>query len=322
LKSKWLILFSALLLPAVVCADNSLVEKWLQKMHKAAHMMNYDGKFIYQQDKELSLMRIIHAVDKEGEYERLISLDDVGREVIRSKGMVTCILPDSKTVVVEKGRPAQQFPPAFPMRIEHLENQYRFILEHKERIAGRVAQKIVIAPVDRYRYGHRLWVDNDTGLLLKTHLMDEKGKLLEQFMFTEITFLDAVPEQLLKPQIAGKQYTWYEAKQDKNNPKETRMENGWKVIKLPAGFNNDMKRKHYMPNETAVRHMVYSDGLASVSIFIEIHKGNSPNLVGASNMGAVNAFGRVFNKHHITAVGEVPRATVKMMTESIVYQKK
>lgn len=321
MKSKWVILVSILMLPVVVYADTDTVEAWLQKMHRAAHTLNYDGKFIYQQDKELSLMRIIHGADKDGEYEHLVSLDDIGREVIRTNGTVTCILPDSQSVVVEKGRPAQQFPPAFPMKIEHLKHQYRFILEHKERIAGRIAQKIVIAPVDRYRYGHRLWVDNKTGLLLKTHLLDEQGRLLEQFMFTEIRYLDGVPKDILKPRTEGQHYTWYESQHGNARSAEDKMDTAWKVIHLPVGFSNDMRRRHFMPNKTSVGHMVFSDGLASVSIFIEARNKNVPDLIGPSRMGAINAFGRVVNDHQITAVGEVPRATVKMMTESVVYQK-
>ena len=156
MKNKWLYILASLLMPVIVLADTAAVESWLQKMHQAAHMSNYTGKFVYQQDNQLSLMRIIHAANKDGEHERLISLDDVGREIIRSRGVVTCILPDSKSVVVEKGRPAQQFPPAFPVKIEDLKAYYRFSLDQQERVAGRQAQKITISPRDKFRYGHNI----------------------------------------------------------------------------------------------------------------------------------------------------------------------
>jgi len=304
-------------MPVVVLADNAAVEAWLQKMHQAAHMSNYVGKFVYQQDNQLSLMRIIHAATKDGEHERLISLDDVGREIIRSRGVVTCILPDSKSVVVEKGRPIQQFPPMFPMKVEKLKDYYRFALDNQEKVAGRTAQKIVIAPNDKFRYGHNLWVDKETGLLLKTHLVDGRGNLLEQFMFTEIEFMQSVPDDLLKPRITGDAYTWHKAKkQDKDIDPEADNET-WVIDALPAGFTNDMERHHNMPNQKVVHHMVVSDGLASVSVFIEKHQAKMPNLIGASRMGAVNAFGKLVNNHHVTAVGEVPRATVRMISESV-----
>jgi len=307
-------------MPAVVLAsDHEKVEQWLKKMHEAAHMLNYSGKFVFQQGKQLSLMKIIHASENGSEYERLISLDDVGREIIRSNGIVTCILPDSKTVVVDKARPSHQFPPKFPMQINELKKQYHFMLDKTEMVAGRNTQKIVIVPADRYRYGHRLWIDTDTGLLLKTHLVDNRGDLLEQFMFTEIEFMESVPEHLLKPRTVGDSYTWYESEQSEHVDADS--ESGWVARKLPAGFNSDMSRSHKMPNKKLVRHMVFSDGLASVSIFIERTQKHATNLVGSSRMGAVNAYGRRLNDYYVTAVGEVPNATVKLINESVVYER-
>lgn len=307
-----------MLTPVVVLAsDYKEVEAWLQKMHKAAHTLNYIGKFVYQQEKQLSLMQIIHAADKDGERERLVSLDDTGREVIRTRDKVICILPDTKSVVVDKSRPDTQFPPAFPMKLENVKNQYSFFLDKQEKVAGHRAQKIVIHPNDRFRYGHRLWVDVKTGLLLKTHLYDENGEILEQFMFTEINFVDSVPEDMLKPHIQGN-YTWFEAEENSSNSEKNPQLSNWSITKLPVGFSSDMKRHHSMPNKTTVEHIVFSDGFSSVSVFIEMHKDKGPNIIGASRMGAVNAYGRKLDNHHVTAVGEVPRATVKLISESVV----
>jgi sigma-E factor negative regulatory protein RseB len=318
LNRKTLFISLLLIAPVVVYAGNDeAVESWLQKMSNAAHTVNYIGKFVYQQDKQLSMMEIVHAVDASGgERERLLSLDDVGREVIREKDRVTCILPDRQSVVVEKGRPKLQFPPEFPVNIEHLKGIYAFELSKVEKVAGHAAQKISIKPVDKFRYGHHLWVDVDTGLLLNTHLLDEKGQLLEQFMFTEVKYMDKIPEDNLKPRNRGENYTWYESEDDKET-NESSSSMAWLVAHMPAGFVNDMQRNHNLPNKTAVKHMVYSDGIASVSVFIEKQEKQSASLVGASRMGAVNAYGRIVNDHHVTAVGEVPQATVKMMTESV-----
>lgn len=310
-----------LVIPVIALAnDYKEIEAWLQKMHKAAHTLNYKGKFVYQQDKQLSLMRIIHSVDEHGERERLVSLDETGREIIRNKDKVTCILPDSKSVVVDKGRPVAQFPPVFPVQLDMIKDQYTFSLDRQEKIAGQHAQKIVIKPRDTYRYGHRLWVDANTGLLLKTQLVNEKEDLLEQFMFTEIEFLDTVPEKLLQPSIRSEEYTWYEAQDDKDGGMDDKSAGKWSITTLPAGFSNDMQRRHRMPNKTAVEQLVYSDGLASVSVFIEKHKAHSPNITGASRMGAVNAYGKKLNNYHVTVVGEVPSATVRLIGESVVHK--
>jgi sigma-E factor negative regulatory protein RseB len=322
LKSRFVLPICLLVVPVLVWAsDDQAIETWLQKMHYAAHMLNYTGRFVYQQDRQLSLMSIAHAVTKEGEREKLVSMDETGREVIRDGDRVTCILPDSKSVMVEKGSGKVQFPPMFPVSLDQLKGQYIFHIDRQDKIAGQQARRIVIQPTDKYRYGHRLWVDEKTGLLLKTQLLDENGKLLEQFMFTQIQFMDKVPEAILKPRATGKEYTWYEA-QDSNEPETKDDTHVWLVQELPRGFVSDMTRYHRMPDKVPVEHLVFSDGLASVSVFIEKDGDKEPSLVGASRMGAVNAFGRTLDDYHITTVGEVPRRTVRMIGESVVYKTK
>lgn len=321
-KSRFALPFCLLVVPVLAWAtDEQTFEQWLQKMHYAAHMLNYTGRFVYQQDRQLSLMSITHAVTKEGEREKLVSLDENGREVIREGDQVTCIMPDSKSVMVERGGPKVRFPPTFQINFDQLKGQYTFHIGKQDKIAGQQARKIVIQPTDKYRYGHNLWVDEKTGLLLKTQLLDENGKLLEQFMFTQITFLDKVPEELLKPRATGKEYTWYEA-QDTSEPQVKDDAHVWLVQELPRGFVSDMTRYHNMPDKIPVEHLVFSDGLASVSVFIEKDNKKEPSLVGASRMGAVNAYGRTLDDYHITAVGEVPRRTVRMIGESVVYKAK
>lgn len=331
MKNKFLISIIGLLLSVLsnVNADvgnsksvsKDLVESWLSKMHKAAHMVNYQGIFVYGQKNNLSSMRIIHSADSTGERERLLSLDGTGREVIRTKNSVTCILPDSKSVMVEKNRPKSNFPPAFPVKINQLSRNYTFYLAAKEMVAGQTAQKIIIQPKDKFRYGHALWIDDKTGLLLKTHLMNENKQAVEKFMFTQIEFMKKVPEKLLKASISGENFTWYESgkakKEEKNIPSK------WRVKHLPSGFHTDMNRKHVMPRSgIAIEQLVYSDGLSSVSVFIEKHSTKDDQITGHSQMGAINACGRVLkNGIHVTVVGEVTHAAVKMMCDSV-YQIK
>lgn len=301
--------------------SNDDVEMWLSKMHKAAHMVNYNGVFVYGQKNNLSSMRIIHGADDSGERERLLSLDGTGREVIRNKNSVTCILPDSKSVMVEKNRPESDFPPAFPVKIDKLSRNYTFHLSGKEMVAGHSAQKIIIQPKDQYRYGHALWIDDKTGLLLKTHLMNESRQAVEKFMFTQIDFMNTVPEKMLKPSISGENFTWYES--GKAKKEHSSAPSNWRVKNLPNGFTADMNRKHVMPRSgIAIEQLVYSDGLSSVSVFIEKHSDKNDQIIGDSTMGAINACGRVLkNGIHVTVVGEVTHLAVKMMCDSV-YQIK
>lgn len=297
------------------------VQKLLKKMQHAAHMQNYDGTFVYSQaESRLSAMRIVHSADKKGERERLVSLDSVGREVIRNTHNVICILPDRNAVVVETGRPPSQFPPPFPDKLDYLKQNYSFEIEGEEKVAGQLAHKLVVKPNDNYRYGHRLWIDKKTGLLLKTHLVNEQGKLVEQFMFTHIKYMSSIPDKLLKASIDSSKFQRFESDAMKPKAKPVDPSLVWQVTKLPPGFKRDYQRRLKMSNNrTPSNQLVYSDGLASISVFIEDSTDDS-NLVGRSNMGAVNAHGKTFKGYHVTAVGEVPHATVKMVSESVVLK--
>ncbi|MDH5660331.1 MAG: MucB/RseB C-terminal domain-containing protein [Gammaproteobacteria bacterium] len=293
------------------------VEKWLAKMHNAAHMLNYEGTFVYGQNNEMTSMQIIHSVDKNGEFERLISLDGSGREVIRSGDTVTCILPDKNSVVVDKSRPDTEFPPTFPIKIQQLQKFYNFHFGQDGMVAGRTAIKLMIEPKDEYRYGHALWVDKKTGLLLKDHLVGDNEKIVEQFMFTQIKYPTVIEKVRLISDSKNKKYTWYEAK-DEPIEKEVKKSMNWKVMKVPTGFVSGIERHHKMTmSAMPVEHFMYSDGLSSVSVFVEKQMKESKNLMGSSTMGAVNAYGRAIGKYHVTVVGEVPHATVKMIGDSV-----
>jgi len=326
MKNKYLIFATALVffLPNLVAADATKakeVESWLSKMHRAAHMANYQGVFVYGQKNNLSSMKIVHSTDGTSERERLLSLDGTGREVIRTKNSVTCILPDSKSVVVEKNRPNSDFPPAFPVQINELSKNYDFFLSGKEMVAGQVTQKVMIKPKDKYRYGHALWIDVNSGLLLKTHLMNENGQTVEQFMFTQIDFMKKIPEKLLKPSISGDNFTWYESPEKKTN--KVKLKTNWAVKNLPHGFKADMNRKHVMPRSgIAMEQLMYSDGLSSVSIFIEKQSQKNDQLIGSSQVGAINACGRLLDDGiHVTVVGEVTQAAVTKICDSVYLKK-
>ncbi len=293
------------------------IEKWLAKMHHAAHMLNYDGIFVYGQNNELTSMQIFHSVDKKGEYERLISLDGSGREVIRSGDTVTCILPDKKSVVVDKSQPKTEYPPTFPLKISQLLKTYRFHFAEDGMVAGQVAKQLIISPKDKYRYGHALWIDAKTGLLLKDHLIGENGKIVEQFMFTQVNYPESIERKLLLSTSQNKKFTWYEAKDEKTYHKKQENIN-WKVTRIPAGFKPGVKRHHKMTmSNMPVEHFMFSDGLSSISIFVEKQMEHSKNLMGSSTMGAVSAYGRSIGQYHVTVVGEVPQVTVKMMGDSL-----
>jgi len=299
-------------------ADQDDIQSWLDKMATAGHMQTFTGTFVYGKHSELTVMKIYHRADKFGEIERLVSMDGSGREVIRSNNLVTCVLPDKNSVVVEKSRPPSKFPPSFPSKVDKLKF-YLFKLKQQDVIAGHLAQKIAVNPVDKYRFGYNIWLDVKTGLLLKSHLITENNKMIEQFLYTNLTYHTQLDESLFKLSVKGKKYTWHQAKEsDASLKMETSSFNGWSFKKLPPGFKVGIKRNHMMPKaKKALKHFVISDGLATVSVYVEHHTGEKSDLIGGTSMGAINAYGKHLKGFHVTAVGEVPMLAVKMICESI-----
>lgn len=290
---------------------------WLEKMSHAAQTLNYDGVFVYLHDGRLEAMRIVHRRDGRGERERLLSLNGTAREVIRDNHSIACILPDSKSVVVDKSRPKKLFSsPLAGQNIPALEGYYTLSLGERNRIAGHAAQIVLVKPKDEYRYGYRLWIGADSGLMLKSDMVDGTGNAVEQIMFTQINVRSEIPDADLEPAISGKEFTWFMDPGERSAPMPG--DGQWQVMRLPAGFVLTQHRKHHLPaSDMPVEHMVYTDGLATVSVYIEQVDSGKDLLGGISRMGAVNAYGRIIDEHQITVVGEVPQATVKLIGESV-----
>lgn len=295
------------------------VTVWLGKMVQAAHELNYTGTFVYQQGEALQSMHIVHAVDEEGEHERLVSLSGPASEVIRERDKVTCILPEADSLVVKHAGQPRTFPLIPPEELDNLRRFYDMRLLGSERIAGKSARQITIVPRDQYRYGQNIWLAEENGLLLKTQVVNEKGQMVEQVMFTSLELRDEIPASMLAPQTKNPAKVVELIPQEET--RSTAVENSrssWVVTDLPAGFNQKMTRLHSLPKKhQPVEHHLFSDGLASVSVFIEHDNKDGKSFIGSSRLGGVNAYSRQLGEHLATVVGEVPPVTVKRIAESI-----
>ena len=198
---------------------------------------------------------------------------------------------------------------------------YAFSVGGKDRVAGRPTWVVNIVPRDDYRYGYQLWIDEETKLMLKSELKDDSGWPVEQILFTNIAFLPEVPPDLLKPAISGKGFTWY----NNSAAGTTAMaadKSGWEVTSLPSGFMLSSREKQgAVENSMSLEHMVYSDGLAMVSVFIEaVNILNHPE-AHPTKIGGINAFATYSDGYQITAVGEVPQKTVRLMANSVIQNR-
>jgi len=286
----------------------------LERMAEAVHALDYEGTFIYRHNGHMQTMRIYHGAYDEGEKERLVSLSGPKREVIRDEQSVTCLLPQSESL--DEARRSRSFPISVPTNLKELADHYDVGVERSDRVADRETHKIALRPGDGYRYGQNLWIADDTGLPLRAELLDEEGKPVEQLMFTDLKIYEELPRELLEPEVSGDKKVRKRAKAKKRDAGEKPGQ--WTVSSLPPGFEMDAHIRHAMPGkEGMVEHLVFSDGLASVSVFVEPERGEKEPLTGLSHMGAVHAFGRRIDGRQIIVVGEVPAKTVRLIAEGV-----
>jgi sigma-E factor negative regulatory protein RseB len=182
------------------------------------------------------------------------------------------------------------------------------------RVAGRSAQDIVIRPRDDLRFGYQLSLDHEHALPLRTAMLDKDGRKVSQILFTNLRigeFADPVGAEPLPSRKIAHPSVW-EAKARAHLMQAP----AWGFVDIPAGFMlNVHRRQPYPASDTYSEHFIFSDGLATVSVYVEPSGPNSIN--GTADAGPMNVYGRVLGDHHVTAVGEVPSATVRFFSEAI-----
>lgn len=288
----------------------------LDEMTRASRNLNYDGVFIYRLGTQMETMRIIHKAGNNGSYEKLMSLTGSSREVIRNKEEVKCFFHDDKKVVVDKSRMGKLVSSYLPSPVKSISEYYNFELVGEERVAGMDAWVVNIRPNDKYRYGYQLWIEKQSRLLLKSELKNPLGVTLEQIMFTQLKIADEIDDELLKPSVSGEDFTWHN--NSKNNNVSIEREKKWQVTSMPTGFiMSEEEKAALIIDKIPVDHFVYTDGLAMVSVYVEKLKEQKYANKGSSNFGGVNTYSTHISGYQVTAVGEVPKATVQLIADSV-----
>ncbi|MDH5219392.1 MAG: MucB/RseB C-terminal domain-containing protein [Gammaproteobacteria bacterium] len=290
-------------------ASSDAVKHLLEKAIVSARTLNYEGTFVYSHDDAIDTLRVIHKHDETGEHERLISLTGRSNEVIRQQDHVQYRFADKEAYGAYMAEDdAQRLVAHLAAKYDQLTALYEFHVFNGQRIAGKDTQGFLIQPRDHFRYGYQLWLDDDTGLVLKSQLLGETGPV-ETLMFTEIQYRQFIPEEMVR--IDSKILTL--AKQVMMQELTARWEPSW----LPQGFRI---ARAVQRRENSQR-LVLSDGMSMVSIFIEpFNKQTAPKHrfahQGFANNGATNGYTLVNGDHRITAVGEVPSTTVQRIAQS------
>lgn len=300
---------------SVAHADKLPPKQLLEDMCAAMNSKSYRGTFVHLHNNKIESMEVVRRKDSKGDLEKLLSLNGEAREIIRNQDVVTCILPRTEMVTIDKTRPGSQLPLALPQDLSNIEIFYELSLDGKERIAGLDSTIVSLKPKDSYRYGHRIWIADSSKLMLKSDLLDEQGVPIEQIMFTQIALDNKLPDSAFNPSLESAEFKRVDVgKADMQGRANLMLQ--WRLTQAPQGFALvSHTRQVTKSNQAPVEHMVLSDGMSSVSVFIEPVQGKS--LSGASRMGAVNAYGSVNSGHKIIVVGEVPAATVMLINQHV-----
>jgi len=309
---------NSLMAVALCCAVDAAAEdagQWLDRAATAAKSLNYAGTIVYQHIGHVETSRLVHLIDGGKEYEKLVSLDGPAREVIRSSGEVRCYFPDAKVIRVEPRTIRNAFPSLSGEQQRNLAQYYDFRVVEGERVAGRVAQVVVFEPKDGLRYGHKFWSDAATGLLLKARLINDRGEVVEQFAFTDVAINVQLTRDMVKPSWATTPPDWQI--KEGSLGEVVAHDTGWSVGRLPGGFQKIMEGYRTLRGKhDPVAHLVFSDGLVAVSVFVEPLAG-TPVATGHSQQGGLNVFSMKNEDFLVTVLGEAPPATVRQIAQSV-----
>ena len=310
-------LFATLsMLLAAGAALSAEPKDWLERMNKALTTRNYVGVFTHMRGTRTETLRIIHRVKGRDVSERLLSLDASGREFIRQGDELTCYFPDKRTVLVERRAPDGPLLGALPSLADGGDSEvYEIRGGQRERMLGRTTRVVALHPRDEYRYGYRLWIDEETSMPLKTQLCDRSGQVIEQILFSSIDLPERIPDSMFKPQVDASNYRWLRADRRVATTAAPAM---WEAMRLPPGFRLSIRSNQSMPGSSEpVEHLVFTDGVASVSVFVEPRKRDAKPAEGPARVGSSSAFSTVVDDHQVTAVGEVPPGTVKFIATQV-----
>lgn len=304
-------------------AERSLSD-WLMRLHDASRRRSYIGTFVVSSASgAMSSARIWHVCDGEQQMERVEALSGTPRMTFRRNDQVVTFLPEAKVARIEKQESASLFPNLLSTVDPAIVEFYGVRQQGSERVAGFDADVVLLLPKDAWRFGYRIWSEKKTGLAVKLQTLDTDGRVLEQAAFSELQF-DAPVRMDKLAQMMGQTegYRVEKAEQVRTTPAAE----GWALKAQVPGFKSmSCWRRAAAGAAEAVLQWVFSDGLASVSLFVEPYDRQRHGAEGVMAMGATHTLTRRLSdkggEWWLTAVGEVPQATLKAFAQGLERRK-
>jgi sigma-E factor negative regulatory protein RseB len=286
---------------------------WLNRMGVAVQSSSYQGTVIRIRDGRAEALTVVRTVRDGVIREKIVAQEGNGLEIIRNGNEVHCILPDRQTVLVEEWDNQSTLFSTLPTSEIRFGSEYDVSIVGNERIAGRDTVMLAIRPHDDFRYGHRIWLDTQTSFPLQTQLIGVDGGAIEQMKFANIILNKEIQASALLTSYRTENFTWLRQPQEQV-PME--IETRWFSDQLPDGFRAVSTHEEKMAgSDEVVTHILLSDGLANVSVFIAANSGEM--MAGPARVGGSNSFAVVRGDYEITAIGEVPGATVELIAKTM-----
>ncbi|WP_076420336.1 MucB/RseB C-terminal domain-containing protein [Colwellia sp. UCD-KL20] len=285
---------------------------WLNALSQSLKTRNFSTSFVVIKNNHAEPYHWFHGVDDTGkELEILSLLNGPRRDVLRKDGVVSYIEPELPPYSVETYQVSGPIPSIFSGDISSLEKSYNFISLGKSRVLGRPAQIIRIVSKDKNRFGYRLWLDQESNMLLKMSVITREGIVLEQVQFTHLEFSKDLPEPLKQLQVTDLPHVVDVPKGIIDGDLQ------WKVNWLPSGFENIRSNYHRLSiTKQATEFMLFSDGLVDVSIYINKSPVNQREPEFVMN-GATGVYSQVVKGVEVSVVGKIPSMTAQAIADSV-----
>jgi sigma-E factor negative regulatory protein RseB len=327
-KSLFAYLSGAFFSFSAIAAETELAKDSLERLSQSLRQLNFNTSFVVVKNNQAEPYHWLHGIvaqqanengtssDTNIELEILALLNGPRRDILRVNNTVSYIEPEYAPYSIKSEQISGPIPTVFGRDISVLENNYHFVSVGKNRVLGRAAQLIRIVPTDSHRFGYWVWLDQQSGLLLKLAVITRKGKLLEQVQFTHLEITDTISENLKQLKatelpkvidIASKQ-------------KDTDL--AWQVNWLPDGFESIKSDRHRIStSKQAVEFMLFNDGLVDISVYVNPSK-EKQRAIEFANDGATIVLNQVINNIEVSVVGKIPLETAKKIVNSVSFNRK
>jgi sigma-E factor negative regulatory protein RseB len=289
-------------------------QEWLARMGAALNNASYVGEFTSESAGRTERLAITHRVRDGVVSERLVSLTGSRRELVRENDEVVVYLPDQNLAIIERRSGRSDLLGALPQFEGRMASWYKVDWVGRETLDDFGPTAVVaVRPLDGYRFGYRLWIDVDTHMPVRSDLADGSGRVVERLRFTKLRLDDRIPDSAFEPALDRSKLRWV-----RQSPQDEEANPAWRAVQMPPGFRLSMSGAQAVAGSSApVSHLVFSDGLATVSVFIQAPNPGKAPAQGTSRAGVASAFTTVVDGHQVTAVGEVPPRTLKYIATGL-----